>query len=116
MSRLSLVALSVTIVFACCAAASPTTKPSTPAGDQMIAPYFRSETRAIAQQCLSDVKTLRDWQGHREEYRRQLAEMLGLWPTPAKSDLKATVTGTVDHPEFKVEKLHFQSRPGLYVT
>ena len=29
---------------------------------------------------------------------------------------QAVVTGTVEHPEFTVEKLHFQSRPGLYVT
>ncbi|HEY5314132.1 MAG TPA: prolyl oligopeptidase family serine peptidase, partial [Pirellulales bacterium] len=30
--------------------------------------------------------------------------------------LKPVVTGTLDHPQFTVEKLHFQSRPGLYVT
>jgi hypothetical protein len=42
--------------------------------------------------------------------------MLGLWPLPPRTDLKATVTGKVEAPEFTVEKLHYQSLPGLYVT
>ncbi|MFN7141890.1 MAG: alpha/beta hydrolase family protein, partial [Limisphaerales bacterium] len=49
-------------------------------------------------------------------YREQLFDMLGLNPLPARSELHATVTGSIDHPEFRVEKLHFQSLPGLYVT
>jgi hypothetical protein len=52
----------------------------------------------------------------RKKYRGQLFEMLGLDPLPPRTDLKATITGTLDHPEFTVEKLHFQSMPGLYVT
>src|SRR5207302_11024558 len=47
---------------------------------------------------------------------RSLFEMLGLDPIPPKTDLKATVTGTLDQPDFTVEKSHFQSMPGLYVT
>ena len=42
--------------------------------------------------------------------------MLGLDPLPEKTDLKPVITGRVEHDEFVVEKLHFQSRPGLYVT
>jgi hypothetical protein len=42
--------------------------------------------------------------------------MLGLDPLPEKTDLKPVITGLLEHDEFVVEKLHFQSRPGLYVT
>ncbi len=42
--------------------------------------------------------------------------MLGLSPRPEKTDLAAVVTGKVEREKFSVEKLHFQSRPGLYVT
>jgi dienelactone hydrolase len=45
-----------------------------------------------------------------------LLEMLGLDPLPEKTPLKATTTGSVEHEQFTVENLHFQSRPGLYVT
>ena len=85
-------------------------------GDRMFAEYFRSEARTLAERSLAEVRTIEDWNKHKVTARQQLLEMLGLDPLPPKTDLKATVTGTLDHPDFTVEKLHFQSRPGLYVT
>jgi len=85
-------------------------------GDRMFAGYFRNEARALAEKCLAEVHTRQDWESRRAQFRQELFEMLGLDPLPPKTDLKATVTGTLDQPEFTVEKLHFQSRPGLYVT
>ncbi len=90
--------------------------PATTRGDAMIAQYFRQETAALTDDCLAEVQTLADWEARRGEYRRQLFEMLGLDPLPEKTPLEPVVTGVVEHPEFTVEKLHFQSRPGLYVT
>jgi dienelactone hydrolase len=85
-------------------------------GDQMLADYFRSETAALAERCLADIQSLEDWKSKRQEYRRQLQEMLGLWPMPERTDLKAVVTGKIERDEFIVEKLHFQASPKLYVT
>ena len=42
--------------------------------------------------------------------------MLGLEPMPSKSELRAVVTGTIEREGIVVEKVHFQSSPGLYVT
>lgn len=56
------------------------------------------------------------WDAHRGELRIQLFDMLGLWPQPVRGDLKATVTGQVERDGVIVERLHFQSTPGLYVT
>ncbi len=85
-------------------------------GDRMIAEYFRTETARLADRCLDDIKTLDDWKNVRQTCRKQLFEMLGLDPMPPKTDLKGVVTGTVQQEEFAVEKIHFQSMPGLYVT
>jgi dienelactone hydrolase len=85
-------------------------------GDRMLADYFRAETKLLADACLADVKSADDWNSRKGEYRRQLLEMLGLDPLPERTDLHATITGTTDHELFTVERLHFQSRPGLYVT
>lgn len=96
-------------------AADPGPPGPTPA-DAALAAYFRAETETISKASLADVKTVQDWEAKRGPLRQQLFEMLGLDPLPEKTDLKATVTGRVDHPKFTVENLHFQSRPGLYVT
>ncbi len=85
-------------------------------GDRMLAEYFQSETKKLQDQCLSDIKTLDDWKAKRPVYHKQLLEMLGLDPLPEKTPLQATITGTTEHAQFTVEKLYFQSRPGLYVT
>jgi dienelactone hydrolase len=84
--------------------------------DQRLADYFRGQTGVIVRQCLADVRSLEDWQARRGEYRRQLQEMLGLWPTPERTDLKPVITGKLEEEEFTVEKLHFQALPRLYVT
>ncbi len=97
-------------------AQEPAGKLDTARGDAMIAEYFRTETAALAGSPVSDLKSAEDWQARRGELRRQLAEMLGLDPMPEKTDLKATVTGRIPRDDFSVEKVHFQSRPGLYVT
>jgi dienelactone hydrolase len=85
-------------------------------GEGLIRDYFRRQAKEIADADLRDVRTRDDWEKARPELRRQLLEMLGLWPLPPRADLKATVTGKVERPKFTVEKLHFQSLPGLYVT
>lgn len=85
-------------------------------GEKMIAAYFRQQTQQIAENCLADVKTRADWEKQRPEYRRQYLEMMGLWPLPPRTDLKPVITGRIEADAFTVEKLHFQSSPGLYVT
>lgn len=85
-------------------------------GDEMVAEYFRQETQKIARACRNEFQSLQQWKEALPELRRQLREMLGLDPLPPRTDLHAQITGTVEGDGFVVEKLHFQSRPGLYVT
>jgi hypothetical protein len=85
-------------------------------GDASLADYFRAETAVVSQHCLADINTLDDWQAKRAEYRRQLQEMLGLWPMPERTDLKPVVTGSITNDEFVVEKIYFQALPHLYCT
>ena len=85
-------------------------------GDKMIAEYFKLETQRLTNRALNNIKTKEDWEQARDTYRRQLYEMLGLQPLPARSPLDAKITGKLDHEKFTVENLVFESRPGLYVT
>ena len=78
--------------------------------------YFQSETDRIAAHPLLDVKTAEEWKTRRPELQRKLMEMLCLDPAPERTDLHAEIRGVVERPDFVVEKLVFQSSPGLYVT
>lgn len=78
--------------------------------------YFRAQTRKLTDRTLADIQTAEDWNAARGEYRRQLAEMLGLDPMPPRTPLEPVVTGVVEDHGVSVEKIHFQSMPGLYVT
>ena len=84
--------------------------------DRELAEYFRAETALISERCLVDIHSLADWEARRGEYRRQLQEMLGLWPMPERTDLKPVVTGRLEQEDFVVEKLCFEAMPKLYVT
>lgn len=85
-------------------------------GDAMAARYFQQETGRLAADCLDEIASLDQWKVQREEYLGQLREMLGLDPWPERTPLHPVITGRLEHDEFTVENLHFQSRPGLYVT
>ncbi len=78
--------------------------------------YLRDQVGKIRNNSLKGIDSKADWDANSKEMRRQLLEMLGLWPLPAKTDLKPVVTGKIEAGGIRVEKIHFQSMPGLYVT
>ena len=95
-------------------AAAPPSPPGP--GEAALTEYFKAETAKLTGSCLAEIRTLDDWHKHHETYRRQLFEMLSLSPLPERTELRPVVTGQVERDSFIVEKLHFQSLPGLYVT
>lgn len=52
----------------------------------------------------------------RHETRKLLEKCLGLYPHPPKTDLKARITGTIERQGYRIEKLRYESRPGVLVT
>lgn len=90
--------------------------PRNEADDPAFGAYFRQETALLSRRCLAGISSLQDWQTRRAELRRQLQEMLGLWPMPERTELHPVITGQLEEEEFTVEKLYFQASPHLYVT
>jgi len=84
-------------------------------GEAMIEDYFRKQAAQIGNDKLNNW-TKHEWERNRPELHRQLMEMLGLDPLPARTDLKPEITGKHEAAGYTVEKLTFQSFPGLYVT
>ena len=85
-------------------------------GDDLLKRYFELETSKIENSFLDGIHTKEDWLAKKDKYRTQLFSMLGIDPNRSRTDLKATITGTAEGEGFVVEKLHYQSSPGLYVT
>lgn len=82
-----------------------------------LAAYFDAEVTELERRNdLTKFQSLEEWQRVQPLLREQLFDMLGLVPRPEKSPLQAEIAGTTEHPEFLVDRLHFQSLPGLYVT
>ncbi|MBW3541325.1 MAG: prolyl oligopeptidase family serine peptidase [Planctomycetes bacterium] len=85
-------------------------------GDGMIQAWLAQRAAELHDGFAEDVASLDDWQERRQRYRQEYFHMLGLDPLPEKTPLQVTVTGTYEGDGFVVEKLHYQSRPRLYVT
>ena len=111
-SRLSMVLLLLTPVVTM---AQP--KPGDlPFGDAVIEAHLTLEASRLSERIHEGADTKEEWEADRDELKRQFFDMLGLWPLPERTPLKAKVTGIVERDAFTVEKVHFQSKPGLYVT
>ncbi len=85
-------------------------------GDVMVDKYLAQETDKLSQRFLDGAKTLDEWKAKLPRLRQEYFYMLGLWPIPEKTPLHAVITGTKESDGVIIDKLHFQSRPGLYVT
>jgi dienelactone hydrolase len=85
-------------------------------GDVMIEKYLAAETDKLAAKFLDGARTIDEWKQKRPRHYEEYMDMLGLWPLPEKTPLKATKTGEIEAHGVVVEMVHFQSKPGLYVT
>ena len=106
------------LLFATTLAAAPfPEKTPDSAGKRMLDQYFERQVNEIEETGgLRDIQTAEDWKAKAPEYRRQLAEMLGLDPLPERTPLNVTKTGEVKGDGYVVENLHYQAVPGLYIT
>ena len=84
--------------------------------DAQLSNWLADEKEKITQTTQSELHHINDWESYQATARTELKDMLGLNPFPDKTPLNTTITGVVKHESFRVEKLHFQSMPGLYVT
>ncbi len=83
------------------------------------APFDRYLTRRVAEVSGVDWQmdlTTESWPAEQNQMRARLQRMLGLDPWPERTPLQPVITGSLEGDGYIVEKLHFQSRPGLYAT
>jgi hypothetical protein len=84
--------------------------------DPTLVEFVNRRAAACTASSQVNFETPDQWEPLRRQWRGDLQKMLGLSPWPERGDLRATVTGVIERSGIAVEKLHFQSVPGLYVT
>src|SRR5262245_1207221 len=72
---------------------------------------LRARTDVVHERFLDGATNLAEWKERLPRLRQEYLDMLGLWPLPEKTPLKAAVTGTVERGDVVIEKVHFQSMP-----
>ena len=80
--------------------------------------YLIREAKKITDNSLNDTKSLNDWNKIRSQRYNEYIEMLGLRDLPVndkRSDLNVKITGTIQKDGYRIEKLYYESLPGLYV-
>jgi hypothetical protein len=80
--------------------------------------YLSKAASEITQNSLSDIQNLKDWEAVRGERYEQFLEMMGLQGKQVKGNrpaLKITKTGVIQKEGYRIEKLYYESLPGLYV-
>ncbi len=56
------------------------------------------------------------WERRAEWVRRRILVSQGLWPLPTRTPLNAVIHGRIEREDYTVEKVYFESMPGLFVT
>ena len=80
--------------------------------------YLIQEAKKITDNSLKDMKSLSEWNKVRAQRYNEYLEMMGLKDMPMngkRSDLNVKITGTIQKDGYRIEKLYYESLPGLYV-
>lgn len=70
----------------------------------------------ISDHALAGIETFDDWKAARPKLRQEFLYTMGLAPLPNRTPLNAEIAGTLTRSGYSIEKIVFQSMPGLYVT
>lgn len=72
----------------------------------------------VSHGALAGIDTLADWEEARPRRYEQYLEMMGLVDVPVagpRPPLNVQIVGTIHKPGYRIEKLYYESLPGLYV-
>src|SRR5258706_12299732 len=83
---------------------------------QRVIQFLKKTASDISARSLTQIRSMADWTKERPVIKRQLLSMLGLDPLPKRTPLKVRITGTLQRKRYRIEKIVFQSMPGLYMT
>src|SRR5262245_29088331 len=85
--------------------------------DSMLSSYLQKQLAAFdegRERVIAGVRTPDAAKSYQQDVRRLLDEVLGAWPE--RTPLHARLAGKLEAPDYRIEKVIFESRPRFYVT
>src|SRR5215469_6804638 len=61
------------------------------------------------------ISSAKQWEDRAKEIRQQVLVSCGLWPLPEKTLLKPQIFGRVERDGYSIEKVYFETWPGLFL-
>ncbi len=114
--KISNVYISLAIIFFIFTQCSDKKQVSTESNN--IRQYLTEKAAEITDRSFSGINTLDNWKSKRNIRYRELAEMTGISDLPYTSERtppKVKITGTIQEKGYHIEKLYYESLPGLFV-
>ncbi len=65
---------------------------------------------------MPDYATLPQWEGRREQLRKQILSAAGLLPLPEKTPLNPQVFGRIERKEYSIERVLLETLPGYFLA
>src|SRR5688572_21578643 len=87
-------------------------------GGNNIRNYLIKVSAEITDNFSSGIHSLNDWEKIRPQRYQEFIETMGIGHLPLngkKTDLNVKITGTIQKDGYRIEKLYFESLPGLFV-
>lgn len=80
--------------------------------------YLIEKASEITDHSFAGINTLAEWKNKKDKRYHELAEMMGISDFPLngeKSPLNVKITGTIQQKGYHIDKLYYESLPGLFV-
>ena len=80
--------------------------------------YLNKVASELTNSSLNTIQSLKDWEVIRDQRQEEFLEMMGLQGKPftdKRSSLNVVKTGLIQKEGYRIEKLYYESLPGLYV-
>ena len=96
---------------------TPITQPALPAVSNNINNYLSDIAAKITDNSISGITTFHDWQNARTLRHKEFLEMMGIedYISDERTPLNVKITGIIQQKGYRIEKLYYESLPGLYV-
>jgi len=109
-SIMFITAVLFTAIFTGCSESKPK-----PQDTNNIRSYLIRKAGEITDNSLSEFNSLSDWKNIRNKRFNEFYEMMGLPPEDYRPPLNVKITGTIQEKGYHIEKLYYESLPGLFV-